>query len=355
MKKQLLTTTALVATGVLVLSGGAIAADKMMKPSLKISGVFEQGIGVQSVDGADDKVLQQQDGEIHFTASVKLDNGITVSGHAQLESDTENFGGPDDFEKPKSTNKQWIDESYMSLKGSFGQINIGSTDGASYKMVYGYMGHVGTAAGNLNLEFDSGLAGVGVGGGRALPRLPNDDRTVVYYTPRISGLQAGVSYAQTDKDESDMEKNTDIVSAAVNYTGKFGDAGVGAAVGYIAADEGADGGYDTTVMSGGVKVTMGGFTVAAGVVRNTQDGNMAAEDHTRSDVGLRYKFGPNTVRVGYIQHSDDTVEKAGTVVTFARSLGPGVTWSLDALMNEEEKGGAEKSGSFFGTSIKLKF
>ena len=345
MKKQLLTTTALVAAGVLALSGGAIAAD-MKKPSLKISGVFEQGIGIQSQDNMDEKVMQQQDAEIHFTASMKLDNGITVSGHTQLEVDTDQQGL-----NPKSPTgtRDRIDENYVSVKGSFGQINLGATDSASYKMVYGYMGHPGTGAGHLNLGFDGGLAGPTAFAGRGLPRIPNDDPTIVYFTPRISGLQAGVSYVQSNA-KGDLE---DIVSTAVNYNGKFGDAGVGAAVGYIAAD-GAGDGKDTTVLSGGIKVTFGGLTAAAGVVRNSMDNDMPNEDHTRTDVGVRYKFGMNAVRVGHLQNSDDAdVDQSGTIVTFARTLGPGVSWSLDAIMNNNKAG--DKEGSFFGTSLQIKF
>ncbi len=348
MKKQLLTTTALVAAGVLVLSGGAIAADKMKKPSLKISGVFEQGIGMQSYDGNDDdKAVQQQDGEIHFTASMKLDNGITVSGHSQLEVDNDRGNKKDDGDDE-------IDESYMSVSGSFGRINIGATDAASYKMVYGYMGHAGAGAGHLNLEFDSGdLTGISTLGGatRGLPRVPNDEETLVYFTPRISGLQAGVSYTQSAS--RPFGSWEDIISSAVNYTGKFGDAGVGAALGYIVGD-GAGGGPDVTVLSGGIKVTMGGLTGAAGVVRNTLDNGMPNEDLTRADVGLRYKFGPNAVRVAYITTSDDAdVDVNGTIATFARSLGPGVSWSLDAMMTKDKT--ANEDGSFFGTSVQIKF
>ena len=336
MKKQLLTTTALVAAGVLALSGGAIAAD-MKKPSLKISGGFEQGIGIQSQDGMDDKVVQDQDSEVHFTASMKLDNGITVSGQTRVEADAD------------SNNKDRIDESFIDVTGSFGKIRLGATDSASYEMVYGYMGHAGSGAGHLNLAFDGGLAGVGNHAGRGLPRIPNDDPTIVYFTPRISGLQAGVSYVQSNA-AGDLE---DIVSTAVNYNGKFGDAGVGAAVGYIAAD-GGTGGHDTTVLSGGIKVTFGGFTAAAGMVRNTMDNNMADEDHSYTDVGVRYKFGKNAVRVGYLQNSDDhQVDRSGAIATFARTLGPGVSWSLDAIMNNDKVKDAE--GSFFGTSVKIKF
>ncbi len=341
MKKQFLTTTALVAASVLVLSGGAVADDKMMKPSLKIGGVFEQGIGFQKADsddkGIDDgQVVQQEDGEIHFIASMKLDNGITVSGKAELESDAEN-----------SSSSQWIDESYMDVTGSFGKIRIGATDGAAYEMAYGYMGHVGTATGHLNLEFDSSLSGMGLSIGRGIPRLSNDDKAVMYFTPRISGLQGGVSYAQT------AGGREDIVSTAVNYNGKFGDAGVGAAVGYAVGNgEGAT--ADATMITAGLKADFGGFTAAAGIVRNSKDDNTADEDFTRTDVGLRYKFGPNAVRVGYIQLSDDAmVDQNGAIMTFSRSLGPGVSWSLDALMTKNKE--MKKDGSFFGTSVQIKF
>ena len=330
MKKQLLTTTALVAAGVLAFSGAALA-----KPSLKISGGFEQGVGYQDADGMDGKVVQQEDGEIHFTASMKLDNGITVSGKTEFETDTEEGA-------------LTSDESFMDVTGTFGKIRIGGTDGAMYEMSYGYMGHVGAAAGHLNLEFDSGLAGHGLfpAAGRGIPRLSNDAKAVMYFTPRISGLQAGISYAQA------AGGLDDIVSSAVNYNGKFGDAGIGAVVGYATGNSStAD---DTVRMAAGLKVTVGGFTGAVGVSRDNNGSDAANEVFTRTDAGLRYKFGPNAVRIGYIALSDDAaVDKTGTIATFARSLGPGVSWSLDALMTEDNTN--DNSGSFVGTSIAIKF
>ena len=336
MKKQLLTTTALVAAGVLVLSGGALA-DKMKKPSLKISGVFEQGVGFQDADGKDSKVVQQEDGEVQLTASMKLDNGITVSGRTEIETEADTPGGSGNA----------VDESFVSVSGTFGMIRLGATDGAMYEMSYGYMGHVGTAAGHLNLEFDSKYSGNALGIGRGLPRLSNDHETVLYFTPRISGLQAGISYAQ--EGNGDL---TDVVSTAVNYNGKFGDAGIGAVVGYATGDNAS---ADNTVrMTAGLKVSVGGFTGAVGVVRDNNGNNMDNEVLTRADAGLRYKFGPNAVRAGYIQLSDDgDTDQNGTILTFSRSLGPGVSWSMDALMTNNKA--TNVSGSYIATSIAIKF
>ena len=165
--------------------------------------------------------------------------------------------------------------------------------------------------------------------------------------PRISGLQAGISYVQ-----SGSSSLTDVVETAVNYNGNFGDATIGAAVGYATGNSST--GDDTVVMGAGIRVSVGGFTGAAGVVRNNNGNNMANEVFTRADVGLRYKFGPNSVRVGYIQNSDDDdVDHTGTIATFARSLGPGVSWSIDALMTENNEDSV--SGSYVGTSIAISF
>ena len=107
-------------------------------------------------------------------------------------------------------------------------------------------------------------------------------------------------------------------------------------------------------MGGGVTVTVGGFTGAAGVVRNNNGNDMDNEVFTRADAGLRYTFGPNSVRIGYIQLSDDAkVDHTGTIATFSRSLGPGVSWSMDALMTADDVD--DKSGSYVGTSIAIKF
>ena len=81
MKKHLLTSTALVAAGMMAVSAPAIAGSK----SLVLKGDTRQLIGIGENDEAFDAANgqrvgfdQQTDGEIHFVGSVTLDNGIKI-------------------------------------------------------------------------------------------------------------------------------------------------------------------------------------------------------------------------------------------------------------------------------------
>ena len=64
------------------------------------------------------------DSEVHVSGSVRLDNGMTVSVVVEFETDqaTANGTGGDGG----------IDDSYMSIDGSFGQIRLGLTSPGSH-------------------------------------------------------------------------------------------------------------------------------------------------------------------------------------------------------------------------------
>ena len=83
MKKQLMAATALVAAGMLAVSGAALAQKKASKPVLKLGGYFEAILGAinDDLDKGDLRhvgVDVQQDAEIFFKGSVTLDNGRIV-------------------------------------------------------------------------------------------------------------------------------------------------------------------------------------------------------------------------------------------------------------------------------------
>ena len=138
-KKQLLTTTALVAAGMITATGSANAI------SLSLGG-FQEGI-VGAVDnksgrsgvreGASFDV--QHDGEIHFKASTTLDNGLKIRTRVELESAT--------------SSADQIDEAYISVSGNWGEVRIGSEDNAAHLMVTPTMGSWATNVGQ-NLNFD---------------------------------------------------------------------------------------------------------------------------------------------------------------------------------------------------------
>jgi hypothetical protein len=121
MKTQLKLTTAIVAVGLLSAGGGVEAAERL---SLQVGGYMEQFVGYVAHDDDNssvdyDGIDVKSDTETHFTGSTKLDNGIEFGVNVQLEG---------------NSSGDQIDESYMIIKGAFGEINIGDENSAMYKM-----------------------------------------------------------------------------------------------------------------------------------------------------------------------------------------------------------------------------
>ena len=361
MKKQLLASTALAAVGALALSGAAVAQDKKtMKPSLSVGGYWEANVGVgdNDVEGRDG-VGVQQDVEVSFKGKVPLDNGITISTTVELEGNTE-----DDT----------IDETKVFVSGDFGQIQIGALDEAGYEMTIGYYGSpVATNTGNQTLEFDigdwvpfsEGLGALSAAAGRV--NISSDSDTVAYYTPRFNGFQMGVSYSRsanlldTENGEDDVQLHdttgymTDIIAAAVNYNQKHGSTGVGAAFGYVTADEPGKEKDDPQRWGGGLWVDFSGVKVGFGYVRHNEVMKAGGDELDRWDIGGRYTWGPNAVSLGYIHLEKMKKETAAGKLSYSRSLGPGVQWSLDALWAEYENDGKSEDGTAYTTGIKVAF
>ena len=136
MKKQLLTSTALVAAGVLAVSGPALAQGK---PKLSVGGGMTQIFGIGSNSDAFDPANgsrvgwdQHSDGEIHFNGSVMLDNGITIRSRDELEGNSLSAAGisgnVSNGGQAAGTAEHFIDQHWMRIAGSFGEIRMGSVD-----------------------------------------------------------------------------------------------------------------------------------------------------------------------------------------------------------------------------------
>ncbi|MEP6146643.1 MAG: porin, partial [Nisaea sp.] len=120
MKKILLGTTAIVAAGMIA----APSADAAEKLKISVGGYMEQWFGYTTAEDQSSSDYQGfanvSDTEIHFKGMTTLDNGISVGVNVQLEGNS----NPGDQ----------IDESYLIVKGNFGEINLGSENSALYKM-----------------------------------------------------------------------------------------------------------------------------------------------------------------------------------------------------------------------------
>jgi outer membrane protein OmpU len=338
MKKILLGSTAIVTAGMIV-SAPVMAAEKMQ---LKVGGYMEQWVGFTS---GDDGVSQdysgfdiKSDAEIHFKGSTKLDNGMSVGVNVQLEA---------------SQNGDQIDESYMIVKGSFGEINIGDENSAMYKMHYAPSDYgIGINSGDVtawnqplqDAEGDSinkGSSFRGPFGATYIePEAVNDSTKITYYTPRVSGFQLGMSYAPDASQDSNAlpnrdAQNSDYVMVGANFVQKMGGMNIGISGGYGTATDTNAGADEPEATSFGIKVGMGGVSAGVSYANFSDHGNKDAEG---INAGVAYSTGPMGVSLAYFHgEKDGNNGSAATLDGHAESdaihlsvkyaMGPGVTFA----------------------------
>ncbi len=216
MRKTLLATSALALAGALA-AGPASAADML---SVGVGGYMQQWFGVADRDDmdADGGAAAQSDSEIHVKGSLESDMGLKFSVHMELEGD-------------RGSNA--IDESYARVSGEFGQLEIGARDHAMVRMHSGISDvGVGLNAGDTQKWIPGAYletSGHGIGNARKLN----------YISPRVSGLQVGVSYAPDDTTQAAASAPTgndkDGWGVAMNFQQEVGDMAVTISAGHKTA------------------------------------------------------------------------------------------------------------------------
>jgi outer membrane protein OmpU len=337
MKKQLIGTTALVGVGALAASGtmqDAQAADPL---SLTVGGYLQVSLEYRDEDdgnGEPGNNRQQfdiyDDGEIQFTASTTLDNGIGVRARIEFEAKNQGQG---------STT---VDERYLDFSGGFGQLRIGEDDNASNAMHY----QAPVAAGMMGVNTPT--FAIPLSGGNAITSYPTtyvntggDAEKVIWFSPRIAGFQLGVSYAPDDQRQDQIagqgpslpsfDNNAggqqDVISIGLNFVETFDSIDVAVSGGYLQGDLESGPGDDMEQWSAGLNVGFAGFTVGASIRLSNQGTNNA--DLTIWDAGVTYATGPLTVGFTYLQgqaenggNGDDETNQF--VVSGVYNIGPGV-------------------------------
>ena len=218
MRKTLIATSALAFAGA-VAAGQASAADMM---SVGVGGYMEQWFGYANRDDKDAKGMSEEggwdaqgDAEIHFRGSLESDSGLKFTVHVELEGD-------------QGSNA--IDESYARVSGEFGQIEFGARDHAMVRMHQGISDvGVGLNAGDTQKWVPGAYletSGHAIGNARKLN----------YLSPRVSGLQLGVSYAPDDSSQAPTSAPSDNDNAAwgagLNFKQEVGDLNVTFSLGH---------------------------------------------------------------------------------------------------------------------------
>jgi outer membrane protein OmpU len=378
LKKQLMTTTALVAAGLI---GTAGAANAQLK--LGLGGFQEAIVGVASNNSPDGENRAHQafdvqhDGEIHFKASQTLDNGLKIRTRVELES---------------STQSDQIDEAYVDISGKWGAIRIGAEDNAASLMNTGTFGAWATNVGQ-NTNFDVTDWVLRPSGGftfdltQRLELGEGDSEKITYFTPRVGGVQVGVSWIPSGEEEANGSiagtegGAIDVARAwalATNYRAKLGGVGVGMAAGYMAgnqpggqaAGEGGDFGGDPKGWTMSGAFSFSGVKIAAGYQSRksiTNDSSGAVADSNELSFGAKYKFGKNHVSAGYLLGKAESTraiagddEAQRLMISYRRDLAKGVQYRLNFIyadFNGEDKTtlADDNEGTAVTTSIRVAF
>ena len=295
MNKLLSGTAALVAAG--VLASGAQAADPI---SIGVGGFFHGAVSVANEDDDTNKRSYgvERDAEIYFRGSTSLD-GEFIQGagvFVQLEAETA---------------EDQIDESFMWLSGAFGQLRVGSFDGA---MAVGGVYPAGVAAPmhGLFFETESPVSTGFFGEGAWLLGFDGDSAKVAWYSPTVAGAKFGLSFtpeggsddkatsrstagasvdAKVNDDGSTSAEETEsqqseVFGVGANWSGDFGGASVSIGGGYTTANVEApdDGEVDREEWVVGASASLMGITVG---------GNYSADNN-----GMRDGNGRTTIAVG---------------------------------------------------------
>lgn len=348
MKKILLGTTALVATG--LTAGAANAAALKVDVNGYYTGVIAS---VDSNVATIDDVQIKHEGEISVNGSVTLDNGMTAGVEINIEatnstavpgvvaSALSSVGVPGSYDGFAG-----VDEAYAYLEGSFGRVQIGAEGSAPFLMHFSapyFVGSHGVDSPNFGYN-------VATQGGSARTAtyitMSGDNNKITYFSPRFSGVQLGISYTpdnQCNTDaggqrggQSNAFSNTgdcalsavvpppfanslnleDIIEVGANYTGTYKDVGIGASIGYATAEyevavPAATRYSDPEAWSFGLQLTSGAFTLGGGYYMSENLGTAVAVgsgdlEEKAWSVALQYETGPWTVGAGYFTSENET-------------------------------------------------
>ncbi|MBL0318636.1 MAG: porin [Alphaproteobacteria bacterium] len=324
MNKILLATSALVGA-VSLYAGAAMAAG----PEVTVGGFLNFQVGHSSQKDSYEtgnysrKTHFLNDTEIHVKVDGKTDNGIGYGGVIELNADVTEDGDSDGVNADKTF--LFVDTAWG--RGEFGNMSgaehILKVDASTFARATGgidgdWYYYANVQPGTNAYPF----SGVADGNYIIHPDLPSqheksdteDATKISYYTPRIAGFQAGVSYTNDQGDagtaagfsaNDDSFQYHNVWSGGVNYTGQFSDVGVAAS---LTGETGKDENNDTRSLkawAAGANVSYMGFTVGGsyGDWNKSQIVDAPAFNGLDANywtLGGAYAFGPAAVSVTYL-------------------------------------------------------
>ncbi len=388
MNKLLLGTTALVGAS-LLMAGGADAA----KPKVKWGGslVFQAGGSDQDVEkkafggaagigskGPSAGYAFRTNSEIKINASGKTDAGMKWKAEVQIEADT-NVSA-----QKNQGSETVIDETWIRFSGSWGKLTVGNQDGVEVDYLVSSDSATGKAgSGGVDGSWDDFIDARPTNGRLWDEVDDNEDSSdatkIIYYTPRVGGFGAGVSFTPdqgahgqaTDTDEDPGDDSDGVAdpgdflnswAIGADFKKKLGGAKVHVAAAVHFGEPENEDTEDLLAWSVGASVGFGGWKVGANYMDKGDSGldkdqsslgsRFQQGDATAWTAGIGYSQGPVHLGVSYL-HSEvelpnfsDDDENDVIIVGATYMLGGGARVFADVFWLDEESGG---SGSKDGT------
>ena len=190
LRNVLLGSTAIIGAGIISFGTPEYASAAEVKPGgypdITITGFLraEAGGGEQDdFNGDPDKARGldfRNDTEVHVLARAKSEQtGLEYGATVEFEADTDQTFN--------------TDETWMFLRGGWGELRMGDEDGAVDNSI---LGGQTIAAGTGGID-GSTFVVAGIAGEGVFPTETGDQTKIRYYTPSFGGFSAGVSYTPT--------------------------------------------------------------------------------------------------------------------------------------------------------------
>ena len=355
MKKILLGSSALVAAGL-------IAAPAAAQLELTISGSVDVNFGV--VDESPDPDFRREYGgrtdvTLNFNTVATADNGLRYGSRINIDDSDDNVDGEDreddDFVGENNATTFTIDEAWIFISGSFGEVRLGDKEGVApnLRLTIPTVGG-GAADGDWTNYVAVGRPNTGTG----FLQGDNDSTRITYFF-EWEGLTAGASYAPASGDSllnstnqcrdpanrlcTDYEDQFDV---GANYTLDFDGGSVIVAATYLTADNIDPLRHDSEGVSLGAQVSFDAFTVGGFYVNSFDTGALISDpdisDFERWGVGATYRTGDWGFGINYLGVNNQAGESgwaAGGGVSY--NIVEGLSAYADLVFFEDDGIGAD--------------
>jgi len=362
MKRVLLGTTGVVGLGMLI-PAPVFAAEPVtlsIDGAVRVEAFFveQDDEGTTSSRGFH---LHLDDAGFNLKARGEADNGLVYGAAIKLDADAAGGGVS-------------RSEAMLWFSGGWGRLELGNDDGAEDGM--------GNHGGDLN----SGASGYDGGPSAAFdfngaeiaaPGLKNDSddaAKITYFTPRINGIQVGVSYTpDTDVDGTASLANgvtatggrQDHIGLGINFVQSFDDIGIRLSYVLSHGDAELNETQDTNSWAIGAQVDFGNISAGGGYGDSGDSAEAAGSlvsDQTWGDFTVRYKDGPITVSAGYFSGSasitgseDDEVDIFSIGTAYSVAAGLSVHAGFDFIDVDQDGTANDNNGTLLTIGTKMSF